>query len=380
MGLARIKLANDRALERAPVPVARPQLASVEDALPYLRTIDASRVYSNFGPLNSLFEARLADHFGLPPDCVVTCCNATSGLTLALKRAAERGGRYCLLPAWTFAASAHAVLAAGLTPYLVDVDAETGALTPEIARWALRGFAPGEAAAVMPVAPFGLPLDAPAWDVFAASNRTMVVIDAAAGFDGLGVGQAPAVVSLHATKVLGVGEGGFVISRRAEAIADARRRSNFGFDGSRDASVCGGNAKLSEYAAAFGLAALDQWRTRRQAFEAVGSCYRAALADLPDLRLASGLGETWVASTFNVEAPEAAMLEIERRMTAADIATRRWWGAGLHRHPAFRDLPRSDLTVTDRLAARTLGLPCWPGLPAESVEAVAAIVRDVLGR
>jgi dTDP-4-amino-4,6-dideoxygalactose transaminase len=380
VGRAEAKLAIDaNSPSLASIPVAWPQLPPAEAALPYLRSIDASRIYSNFGPLNGRFEARLAEHFGLAPECVVTCCNATAGLSLALQRAAERGGRYCLMPAWTFAASAHAATGAGLTPWLVDVDPDTGALTPDIARSALGQINPRDVGAVMPVAPFGLPIDQVTWDSFEAASGVRVVIDAAAGFDGLSVGRSPAVVSLHATKVLGIGEGGIVISRDAGAIGDARRRSNFGFNHGRDAGLNGGNAKLSEMGAAYGLAALDHWGAQRRSFEAVLSAYRTALADVPDLRLAPGLGESWVASTFNIEAPAAAVLEIERRMKGAGIATRRWWGAGLHRHRIFRDLPRGDLSVSDRLAARTLGLPCWSGLPPESIDEVAAIVREVLG-
>jgi dTDP-4-amino-4,6-dideoxygalactose transaminase len=376
VGLAETKLANSPPAAPTPIAVAWPRLPPAEAVLPYLRSIDASRTYSNFGPLNRRFEARLAEHFGVAPECVVTCCNATAGLSLALQRAA---GRYCLMPAWTFAASAHAAMAAGLTPWLVDVDPDSGALTPEIARSALDQIDPDDVAAVMPVAPFGLPIDPLAWDAFEAASGVPVVIDAAAGFDGLRVGRSAAVVSLHATKVLGIGEGGFVISRDAGTIGEARCRSNFGFNQARDARLSGGNAKLSEMGAAYGLAALDQWGAQRRSFAAVLGRYRAALAHVPDLKLAPGLGESWVASTFNIEAPEAAALEIERRLNDAGVATRRWWGAGLHRHRIFRDLPRGDLTATDHLAARTLGLPCWPGLPAASLDAVASVVRAVLG-
>ncbi|WP_309644123.1 aminotransferase class I/II-fold pyridoxal phosphate-dependent enzyme [Phenylobacterium sp.] len=365
-------------LARAPrIAVAKPRLVELSAALPYLRSIDATRTYSNFGPLNSQFETRLAAQFGLEPGHVATCNNATSGLTMALQRAAARGGRYCLMPAWTFAATAHAALAAGLTPYLVDVDPRTWALTPEIALEALPRISHG-VAAIVPVAPFGLPLDAQAWDAFQAQTGVEVVLDAAAGFDALTVGRSVAVVSLHATKILGIGEGGFVISRDPDLIVDIRRRSNFGFDGSRDSSLIGCNGKISEFAAAYGLAALDHWKLQRAQYQSVLGYYRAALADLPDLRIAPGLGDDWMASTFNIEAPEAAILEIEARLGEAEIATRRWWGKGLHGHQAFRDLPRAPLPVTERLAATTLGLPCWPGLDTTAIDEISAVVRRVL--
>ena len=357
-------------------PVARPRLAPVEAALPYLRRIDQTRTYSNFGPLNSLLEERLAQRLGVGTGSVITCANATMGLTLALT-AARRPGRFCVTPAWTFAATAHAILAAGLTPYLADVDPKSGALTAEIAALACRE-APGEVAAVVPVAPFGAPLDAGAWDAFQAGTGVPVVWDAAAGFDALAPGAAPAVVSLHATKVLGVGEGGFVVCRDEATAAEVRRRSNFGFAGSREAAAAGFNGKMSEYTAALGLAALDLWPLLRSEYASVLGYYRAALAGAPGLTIARGLGERWVASTFCIEADPFAVVEIERALAEAGVATRRWWGGGLHRHAAFERLPATPLPVTETLAARTLGLPCWPGMEPGTVDRIAAIVRRPL--
>lgn len=364
-------------LARTPrIPVARPRLAPLEAALPYLRAIDDARSYSNFGPVNGRLEDRFGAHFGLPPGHVVTCNNATTGLTLALQAAAARGGRYCIMPAWTFAATAHAAIAAGLTPFLTDVDPQTGALTPQIAKAALRLC--GEPAAVVPVAPFGYPLDPEAWDLFQELSGVPVVIDAAAGFDALKPGMAPAVVSLHATKALGIGEGGFVVSRDPHVIADIRRRSNFGFDGTRDSTLSGCNGKLSEYGAAFGHAALDLWPLQRSRHLAVLAYYRAALADMPALSMARGLGESWACTTCNIEADAEAILEIEVRLAASGIATRRWWGRGLQGHQGFRTLPRTELPVTYALAARTLGLPCFPEIEPPALDEIIATVRAVL--
>ena len=109
-------------------------------------------------------------------------------------------------------------------------------------------------------------------------------------------------------------------------------------------------------------------------------CYRTALADVARLRIADGLGLDWACSTFNIETdrPEAAA-RIEAALAAQGIATRRWYGQGLHAHPAFSRAPRDPTPVTDHLAACTLGLPCWPGLEAATIVRIADVVRDVVG-
>jgi dTDP-4-amino-4,6-dideoxygalactose transaminase len=112
------------------LPVAHPRMPRAAALLPYLERIDANRNYTNFGPLVTELEARLAKRLGVDPGCLVSVANATAGLTLALRSAAGDRPGVCLIPAWTFVATAHAVAAAGFTPHLADVDEDSWALTP----------------------------------------------------------------------------------------------------------------------------------------------------------------------------------------------------------------------------------------------------------
>ena len=110
------------------------------------------------------------------------CGLTTQGLTLALTAQAAKPGTLCAMPAWTFVASAHAAVNAGLIPYFVDVDIETWALDPAgLAEHIAQ--APAPVGAVMPVAPFGEPISVAPWDAFRADTGLPVVIDAAAGFE-----------------------------------------------------------------------------------------------------------------------------------------------------------------------------------------------------
>jgi len=356
-----------------PVPVMKPRLPSAERLAPYLAAIDASRVYTNFGPLALGLEGRLAAHFGLPGGTVVTVANATVGLTLALAAQGARPGTLCAIPAWTFVASAHAAVMAGLVPFFVDVDPRTDTLEPRAMADVARN-APAELGAVMPVSVFGQPLDVAAWDLWPSRSRVPTAIDAAAGFDSVVPGATPAVVSLHATKVLGAGEGGFVVSRDTALIREIRTRANFGFRGSRQALVAGTNAKLSEYHAAVGHAALDEWQEARAEWLAVAQQYRSALSTSDDVRLQPEFGKTWVTSTcvlhFRAPAADAA----ERALDRAEIGTRRWWGGGAHAHPATEVYPRAPLPVTEILAASTLGVPFSRDLAVSDIGRITSIV------
>jgi dTDP-4-amino-4,6-dideoxygalactose transaminase len=343
------------------LPVMRPKLPRAERLAPYLSAIDQARIYSNFGPLVRQLEQRLAARCGLGTETITTVSNATVGIALALAAQGARPGTLCMIPAWTFVASAHAATMAGLVPYFVDIVEDKWALDPTMTAKAIAS-APGEVDAVMPVVPFGCPIDVAAWDRFRAQTGLAVVIDAAAGFDALTPAAVPTVVSLHATKVIGTGEGGFVLSTETALIRDIVTRSNFGFFGSREAKLSATNAKLSEYHAAVGLASLDEWAEVREEWTRVAGFYRNALGQSNRLRFQDGFGESWIASTCVVGLGDMTADQAERDLTLAGVETRRWWGAGAHAHAATAAFPRTSLKATESLAASALGLPFFRDL------------------
>jgi len=360
------------------IPIMRPKLPVTERLVEYLRRIDDTRVYSNFGPLACALEDRLAEHYGLESGAVTTVANATLGLGLALAAQGAKPGTLCAMPAWTFVASAHAVVNAGLIPYFIDVDPESWALDAatvmdEIAR------APAPVGAVIPVAPFGLPIDVPAWDTFRANTGLPVVIDAAAGFDSLVPGETPAVVSLHATKVLGTGEGGFVVCTDPAIVRSVRSRSNFGFYSNREAAYPATNAKLSEYHAAIGHAALDAWCEARAEWITAATAYRCALGRSNRIRVQDGFGETWVSSTCVLHTPDGSAPRIEQALAAAGIETRHWWGLGAHLHPATARFPRAPLPITKTLADSTLAVPFYRDLGWTDVGRISEGVLSGMG-
>ena len=355
------------------LPVMRPKLPRLDRLVPYLSAIDEARTYSNFGPLVRSFEKRLADLKGFPAGTVTSVANATIGIMLALAAKGVRPGTLCVIPAWTFVASAHAATMAGLIPYFIDVEKDSWALDPEATAEAIAG-APAAVGAVMPVVPFGRPIDIAAWEDFQARSGLPVVIDAAAGFDTVTPSTVPTVVSLHATKVLGTGEGGFVICTDPAVVLRVRRMSNFGLDPNRQAAVAATNAKMSEYHAAVGHAALDEWTEARAAWMAAAGAYRRALDGSNRVRLQDGFGETWVGSTCMLRATDQAAARIQGALAAAGIETRRWWGNGAHVHPATARFPRASLPVTQALAKSTFAAPFYRDLGFAEIRKIAEVM------
>ncbi len=356
------------------VPLSRPLLPTTDKIRPYLERIDANRWYTNYGELVRTLEHRLADHFGVRHDGVAVLCNGTLALTLALGAHKPAKASLCLMPSWTFAATPQAALAMGLTPYFADVDAQSWALTPDIAEDAVRN-APGPVGSCIVVSPFGQPVNLDAWDGFTRRTGVPVVCDAAAAFVAQKAGAVPVTISLHATKTFGVGEGGLVLSQDTRFMTDVRHGANFGLpgDGSRQALVPGTNGKMSEFQAAVGHAALDAWPQTARRFMATARAVVQSWGALPGIRFQAGFGSTWFGSTACVAFTTAESAAVTEVLQKAGIATRRWW-EGCHRHPAFADMPRMNLPVTARLERHVLGLPFFIDMDAAQI----AKVRDAL--
>lgn len=367
-----------------PIPVLIPELPTADELLPFLRRIDAAHWYSNYGPLWREFASDLAGFVarrtGQIDPGITFASSGTTAIELALRVRARRGARFCLMPSFTFIASAHAVCNAGLVPFLLDVEEESMMLTPEIAARALAEMRE-QPAAVLVISAFGAPPDTLAWERFEQEHAIPVVFDAAAALTSLErIGYQPLCVSLHATKVFGIGEGGAIISGDPTLIAETTAMTGFGFTahgGSRVSELRGGNYRISEYAAAVGLATLATIERKIDALRAITADYARGLRNGP-IRLQRGAGQPWVTMTLNVVLPSEGVEDTLRGMDAAKVEWRRWWGLGCHTHPAFAELPRSDLGTTTMLAPRVIGIPFHTKLTPAQVARVCNCLNGPL--
>lgn len=364
------------------IAVFRPLLPVAEKLRPYLERIDAARYYSNMGPLIVELEKRLAAHFGVEPSEVVTSANGTLALTQMLRALNVKDGSVCLMPSWTFTATPAAAISAGMKPYFIDVKKDSWAIAPEDATPLLAQM---EVGAVVVVAPFGAPVDTAAWEAFQMQTGVPVIIDAAAAFDTFAASlgkiktSLPYMVSLHATKVLGIGEGAVVVTSDEALAKRVRMEGNFGFHGSRESQIPAMNAKLSEYAAAVGLAAFDEWSQKRAGWKKLtdmfcGRLQRYGLETIP------GYNDGWISCYGLVQLPaHLEMEEVKAELGKRGIQAISWWGNGCHTHAAYAGCQRGPLPNTDHFGHHVIGLPFWIGLTEAQFDIIFTQLNEVIG-
>lgn len=358
-------------------PVLRPKLPTASQLLPYLRVIDEGRLYSNGGPLSQRFHGELSRHLGCAENRLVTCANATAGITAALLALNLPDGSVCAMPSWTFAATPHAAMSAGLKPLFLDVDRRTWALDPRAIKQMLK-TASQPVRAIMVVSPFGAPIDITAWENLQAETQIPVLVDAAAGFDTVRASSLISVVSLHATKLFAAGEGGFIVAPTVEMRDRMRACSNFGFNGTRSAQWRAVNSKMSEYHAAVALASFENWPAMRLQHLQIAAWYQQALKGNKHVSLQPGYGGGWACGVTNVLLESDSAESISRALLRDGIESRSWWGAGCHTQPAFAQCTREPLPTTDYLGAHVLGLPHYVDMQKDDVSLVVQHLTNAL--
>lgn len=369
----------------AQIPFLRPQLVEKRDYEQYLDQIDATNLYSNFGPLNQRFEARVIDEVYEDVGACVTVSNATLGLVLAISEV-KRPGKYAVMPSFTFAAAAQAALWCGLEPYFVDVEAKSWTMSEKALQTAIQTLG-DQVAVVVPYATFGTYLALDCYThLLSRRNPIPVVVDAAASFgaskEGVQFGKGfdgVVVYSFHATKAFGIGEGGLVYSGSNEVVDAIRRRSNFGFGGARASMSLGLNAKLSEYGAAIALATLDAYPKRVPRRVEIYSEYISLLESAGAFQAgwaAQELSGTVPHQFFPLRAPRGRCnSDVLAALAENSIQARTYFSPACHQQELFSKSPRAELPETEALSREILSLPLYEDIrPQELREIVGSLL------
>ncbi len=322
------------------------------------------------GPEVRAFESEAADFLGVPH--AIGVANGTDALVIALRACGVEPGDEVICPAYTFYASAEAVVGVGAVPVFVDIDPVTYCVSPEAVESAITPMT----RAILAVHLFGQAADLDALRSISDEHDLALIEDAAQAFgarlaDGRccgSVGDA-ATFSFFPTKNLSTFGDGGLVTCRDDAVAERVRMLRF--HGSRDKQrfeLIGYNSRLDELHAAIlrvFLPELDGWNdARREA----GRRY----AEL-GLGEAVGLPPSGIHHLYVVRADERAA--ISDACAAAGVQARTYYGEPMHEQPVFSHLElRHSLAETDRAAASCLALPMFPTITREQQASVVEAV------
>ncbi|EEC70278.1 hypothetical protein OsI_01098 [Oryza sativa Indica Group] len=312
--------------QETPVYVTQPYLPPLEEFLPYLRGIWDRKILTNNGPCHQELEFKLQEYLGLQH--ISLFANGTIALVTALQ-ALRITGEVITTP-YSFVATAHSLLWNGIKPVFVDIDPQTLNLDPAKIEAAITP----QTTAILPVHCYGHPCDVAAIQNIADNYGLKVIYDAAHAF---GVRDTEgsilrhgdlSVLSFHATKLQHIDK---VIARRADIHARYRRL------------LAGIN----------GIAFIQS------------DAHRHNHAYFPIL-----VGEDYPIS-------RDALYE---HLKLHGIHGRRYFHPPISSFPMYKALPSANaqnLPNAHRASASILCLPMFPALADDTVEMIAALIRDI---
>ena len=332
------------------------------------------------GPEVEAFEAELGAFCGTR--FAVAVSSGTAALHLALLATGIGPGDEVITTPMTFVATVAAILYAGATPVLVDIDPRTRNLDPALVARAVTA----RTRAILPVHLHGAPAAMDEILALADAHGLTVVEDAAqaigAEYQGRRVGALGDVgcFSFYPGKNLGAcGEGGAVVTDNADLAATLRRLRDWGQTEKYRHEERGYNYRMDAIQAAclrVKLPHLPDWidarRTRARWYD---QRLGATGITLPEPAPADG----HVYHVYAVELPDREAAR--RRLQGRGIATGIHYPAPVHLQPAYAEFGRGpgSFPHAERFAARTLSLPLYPELSRLQVEAVAeALMEEVM--
>jgi dTDP-4-amino-4,6-dideoxygalactose transaminase len=349
------------------------------------------------GPRVAQFESEFASYKGARNVAAVNSC--TAALHLSLLACGLQPGDEVITSALTFCATVNAIVHAGGTPVLADVDPKSMNLDPARVE---EKISP-QTRALVPIHFAGRACDMTKLMDLANRHDLKVIEDCAHAVETERQGTKAGMwgdfgcFSFYATKNVTTGEGGMVVARREEDIAKVKRLALHGM--SKDAWKRFSDAGYKHYfvvetgfkynmmdlQAALGIHQLrrvdNNWKRREQIWRR----YMEALADLPIALPAPVEPNTRHAFhlfTVLVDEKRCGM----SRDAFLEAMTQHKIGAGVHymsvpEHPVYQKLFKwkpQDYPNAMKIGQQTASLPLSAKLTDGDAERVVATVRGIL--
>lgn len=310
----------------------------------------------------------------------ISVASGTEALLISLMALGIGPGDEVIVPAFTFAATAEAVLLVGATPVLVDVEPDSCNIAPA----GVEAAVTERTRAVIPVSLYGQPPDMAELNAIAERHGFTVIEDAAQSFGADYHNRKSCALStigctsFFPSKPLGCyGDGGAIFTDDA-AVAQACREIRVHGQSSRyHHTRLGVGGRMDTLQCAIILAKLQRfdWETERR--KLIGERFNREFDRLGVDRVVQRPDRTSMFAQYTILVHDRrAVIE---RLKQAGIPTAVHYPAPLNAQPAYASrCVWGPLPVSERLAQTVLSLPMHPYLDEEAQDRIIAAVREAV--
>src|SRR6266849_6372659 len=236
------------------IPIAHPPMG-LEEGTAILRVLASGQLAQ--GEQVAAFERHFAEVCQVQHAVAVS--SGTAALYLALLAHGIGPGDEVITTAFSFIATANAILMTGATPVFVDIEPDTYNIDPDLVETAITPHTK----AILPVHLYGNPCDMRRLESLAAVHNITIIEDAcqahAAMIDGKPVGGfGTGCFSFYATKNITTGEGGMVTTNDPAIAERVRLLRNHGQHERYHHVRLGYNLRMTEMQGALGLVQVEK--------------------------------------------------------------------------------------------------------------------------
>jgi perosamine synthetase len=352
------------------IPIARPRMGEDEKAQVWAAMDSGSLAQ---GPRVRAFEEAFAAFIGA--DHAVAASSGTTALHLAMLGYGIGPGDEVVTVPFTFIASANSILYTGARPVFVDIDERDFTMDPALVEAAITP----RTKAIMPVSLYGQPAQ---MDVITeiAERHGLAVVEDACQAHGAAIGGrrsgtwGAGTFSFYPTKNMTTGEGGMLTTNDGELAERVRLLREHGMKVRYHHDIVGYNFRMTDIAAAIGLAQLpklDGFNDRRRA---IAARYDAELRGVVTPTVRDGVTHVYHQYTILVRERDV----FAERLKERGVGTAIYYPIPVHRQKPFLALGYGDdvMPVTDRLTAEVLSIPVHPSLTDDEVATVIGAVNE----
>ncbi|MDG1144165.1 MAG: LegC family aminotransferase [Burkholderiales bacterium] len=363
--------------DNTPVALHEPEFGGKE--WEYVKDCIDTGWVSSVGQYVDEFEARLAEFTGSRH--AISVVNGTAALHAALLAAGVGTGDEVLLPSLSFVATANAITYCGAIPHFLDSEEECFGLDPialsdyleSIADRVSDGFrnikTGRRLAAVVPMHPFGHPVDMPTLLEVTSKYSLPVVEDAAESLgstiDGKHTGTFGKLgaLSFNGNKIITTGGGGAILTNDTNLARHLKHITTTAKVPHRWKSVhdvVGFNYRMPNINAALGCAQLERLPGMIIRKRQLADDYAEAFDGVNGIRFVRERGgcrsNYWLNAIVLDAADYSARDSVLATANDAGYQCRPIWEL-LHRLPMYSDHPRASLKIAERLEKSVINLP-----------------------
>jgi dTDP-4-amino-4,6-dideoxygalactose transaminase len=359
------------------------------DEQKYIKEAFQQNWIAPLGPNVDGFEQEIGQYLSV--EHVAALSSGTAAIHLALIILNVKPGDEVLVSSFTFSATVNPIVYQGATPLLIDSEAYSWNMDPELLEEAIidRIRKNKKPKAIIIVHLYGMPANLDRLLPIAEKYEIPVIEDAAEAlgskYNGkyCGTFGLMGILSFNGNKIITTSGGGALISENERFIQLARKLSTQARDNAPhyEHTMIGYNYRLSNVLAGIGRGQLEVINERVAARRKNNQLYRSYLADIPEISFLSEPDEKyssnfWLTTILvNDSGKKFNRESIRLKLNEDNIESRPLWKP-MHLQPIFSNMPAYTNGISGKLFEKGLCLPSASNLRLEDIERVVFKIRE----